>query len=183
MKPALAIALTIAASAVVVAGPGDAAGAQAAWVAACGGRGGVQHESNRSVVDRPAYLAALGVQSGRHLLSARVTTVSSYIRTGDIALLYEHALVNGGWLVALGAGPGVRYYEAMPPYDWQFPVPEHDRPDFGLALSLQAVTRKHAHWSGGAIVFGSVAGDQSFYGGGLVVQFGSLGARRQAGEP
>lgn len=83
--------------------------------------------------------------------------------------------------MALGAGPGVRYYEAMPAYDWQFPVTERDRPDFGLALSMQAVTRKHARWSGGAMIFGSVAGEQSFYGGGLVVQFGAFGAGRRAG--
>lgn len=92
-------ALAVAAGPAGAAEAGDAAGAhgashRSAWLTACGGRGGVQHESSQSVIDRPAYLAALGVQSGRHLLSARVTTVSSSIRTGDIALLYEHALVN-----------------------------------------------------------------------------------------
>lgn len=143
------------------------------WAGAIGG-GMVEDTRATDAFSCTALLAAVSLQAGRNVFTARYTRLSVPDPMGDLALLYERALVDRAWLVTIGAGIGLRH--ARRDHWLSYGKASVDDSDAGIAAawSIQAVTRKHPAAGGGLVVYGSVAEEHGFVACGLQVNLGRL---------
>lgn len=150
-----------------------------AWWSGSIGYGGASDSYDRDIMADAALMAAISAQNGPHIITARFTYLGNWRDDGDVALLYERAFSRRRWLVSGGFGLGLRHATTDHFLAYDKASSRSSGGSFGLAWTVQAVTRKHANLGLGLIAYGSVNSDTSLLGLGAVVHMGRL---EQAGR-
>lgn len=182
----LAILLALVAAALPA--PGQAAGNSppAAWVSLGFGRGAPPERVDHELLASSAIVLGGSVQRSPSIFSFRYTRLGGEVAAGDIALLYERALVRRRVRVTAGLGAAL-LYRNDPAQEDPLPAAKHagdatgTYDQAGAAWHVEVTTNASPNVRGGLAAFGSAAGEGSFWGLALILHLGDLGPQRRTG--
>lgn len=158
---------------------GESPGARADWITLGVGLGDLTGDGGDHVLfDAMSFTVSGNLLRSHHIWQARFTRVVADDTGGDLALLCERVLSRRRILVSAGVGPGLVYRtEAghFEPLCCALKSAGGDGdvfPAAGVAWSAQALFGEGSGTGLGCQVFGTAAGERSFWGLALVLRMG-----------
>jgi hypothetical protein len=152
--------------------------ADAAWLSLGIGGGARTDDADNHLLDAESISIGASVRRASNVVSLRHARLDATTTTNDFALLLERVLVSRKVNVTAGAGVAWLRQDRERAYG-PFAVKRSSAVDatvdnVGVAWHIQIATNSGANLRGGLQWFGSLAGEASFWGMGIVLDVGRL---------